>query len=181
MKNSLKSNKPKICFVSLNSYPLLKDMDLGYVGGAEIQQVEIARELKKRGYKISFITYGNYYSNNESFDGMKIFFAYERNHVKDYSILKKAYYIYKKMKEIDADVYYYRAGSPGIIPLFVKLLNKKIILHIASDAQIMGRMINTKNKIEGLLAKIGNWLDIKLSDVIISQNNYQKLLLKEKQ
>jgi len=180
MKNSLKSSKPKICFVSLSSYPLLKDMDLGYIGGAEIQQVEIARELKKRGYKISFITYGNYCNNNESFDEIKIFFAYERNHVKDYSILKKAYYIYKKMKEIDADVYYYRAGSPGIIPLFVKLLNKKIILHIASDAQITSIMINTKNKIEGILAKIGNWLDIKLSDVIISQNKYQKLLLKDK-
>lgn len=121
----IKLKNIKICFVSLGSYPILKGINLGYIGGAEVQQVEIAKELKKRGYEISFITYNADHDNENSFDEMQIFFVYNRNHTKEYCILKKAFLIYKKMKEVNADIYYYHAGSPGIIPLFAKLQKKK--------------------------------------------------------
>ena len=173
-------NKIKICFVSLNSYPLLKKFDLGYAGGAEIQQVAISKKLAEKGYNIIFITYGTGNSIETESCGIKILQTYSRSHAKDINLFKKIYYLYLKMQAADADIYYYHAGSPGIVTIIAKLLRKKIVYHIASDALIIEKNIIKKNLIENILGKIGNWIDIKLSNAIISQNNFQKLLLKKK-
>lgn len=175
-----KNDNLKICFISLSAYPLLTGKDLAYTGGAEVQQVEIAKELKKRGYEISFITYGADHDNENSFNEIPIFPAYDRNHVKDYGILKKAFFIYKKMKEVDADIYYYHAGSPGVITLCAKLLKKRIVNHIASDAQVTGESLIKKKLLINLLLKIGNLLDLKLSDIVVSQNEFQRSELKNR-
>jgi len=47
----------KVCFLSLSAYPILSKANLGFVGGAELQQVFIAKELQSRGYEVSFVTY----------------------------------------------------------------------------------------------------------------------------
>ena len=109
MNKTFENQKIKICFVSLNSYPLFTKKKLGYVGGAEVQQVKIAKELKKRGYAISFITYGFENNKREIVDGIDILPAYDRND-KNLSFLKKIICIWRKMKEADADVYFYRVG-----------------------------------------------------------------------
>jgi len=185
MYKKLEKQKIKICFVSLNSYPLLKDNvgeNYRYVGGAEIQQLQIAKELKKRGYEISFITYGE--KNNEvqsrNANGIDILPAYNRNQIENISFFRKIFHIWRKMKEIDADIYYHRAGSTGIIGFFCRLNKKKVIIHLASDADVTGEMIINKNTVIALLNKIGNWLDIRLSDIIISQSHFQKSKLKER-
>jgi hypothetical protein len=47
-----------ICFVSLKSYHLLtKDRDSMGMGGAELQGLLISRELVRRGYTVSIITF----------------------------------------------------------------------------------------------------------------------------
>ncbi len=49
--------KPSICFVSLDNFAtLVDDPKFGHIGGAEMQQAIIGRELAKRGYRVSFIT-----------------------------------------------------------------------------------------------------------------------------
>jgi hypothetical protein len=47
----------KICFVSLNSISLLSKSSVEYMGGAEFQQVTLAKELLNRGHEIIFLTY----------------------------------------------------------------------------------------------------------------------------
>ncbi len=180
MNGKIKKDNLKICFVSLSSYPLLKGINSGYVGGAEMQQVEIAKELKKRGHEISFMTYGKNNDNKNSLDRIQIFSVYDRNHAKDYSILKKAFFIYKKMKEVDADIYFCRAGSPGISSIFCKLNKKILIKSIATDAEVARESLIKKNWFIDYLLKIANWLDLKLSDTIVSQSEFQKLKLKER-
>jgi len=179
MYKKLENEKLKICFVSLNSYSLLVEKKLGYVGGAEIQQVELAKELNRRGYEISFVTYGQNTFNKKLENGIEIFSAYNRDATSQLGVLTKAYIIYKKMKAVNADIYFYRAGSPGVIPIFVKLLHKKIIKSIASDAEVTGEIIIRKNNWASFLEKMGNWIDIKLSNVVVSQNNFQKSELKK--
>ena len=49
----------KICFVSLSAYPLLVGENMGFLGGAEMRLVRLAREVKRQGFEVSFITYGN--------------------------------------------------------------------------------------------------------------------------
>jgi len=48
-----------ICFVSPYSYPVLAKTHHQSVGGAEVQQVMISRELAKRGFDVSFVV-GDY-------------------------------------------------------------------------------------------------------------------------
>jgi glycosyltransferase involved in cell wall biosynthesis len=180
MKKKLIKQKLKICFVSLNSYPLLVNENLGYVGGAEIQQVELAKELNKRGYKISFITYGWDNTDSKKADGIDIIPVYDRKDANNLSFFKKTLIIWKKMKEIDANIYIYQAGSSGIVSLFGKINQKKIIRLIASDADITSENIIGENNITGLLFKFIMWFDIKLSDVVVSQNEFQKSKLKNR-
>lgn len=180
MEKELENIKFKICFVSLNSYPLLKGINLGYIGGAETQQILLAKELKKRGYKISFITYGEKNKNIEIVDDIEIFPAYERNNLKYLPFFRKAIYIIRKMKNVNADIYFYRSGSPGIISIFGKLLQKKVIYMISSDAVVCGEAINKKDLLRILLGKLAHFFDIKLSDKVIVQNNFQKSKLKER-
>ena len=170
----------KICFVSLSSYPLLTEEHLEYVGGAELQQVLLAKELKTRGYRITFITYGKNLGEIEKVSGIEIVPAYNRNDVNNLNFLRKVLCIWQRMKEVDADIYFHRAGSPGITSIFGKLHQKKVITLIASDSQVSGEVITKKSIIANFLIKIGNWFDIKLSATVISQNNFQKSKLKNR-
>lgn len=180
MKKGPERQKFKICFISLNARPLLKERNLGYVGGAEVQQVGLAKELVKKGHEISFITYGKDRDKIEKINGIKILSTYGRDEVNKLNFLRKMLIIWKKMKEIDADVYYYRVGSPGIVSFFGILANKFIINSIASDAEITGETIIKNNAYLSPLEKFLIWIDIKLSNITISQNNFQKAKLKER-
>ena len=158
---------------------MLINKDLGYVGGAEIQQVELAKELNKRGYKISFITYGDSHNSIEKINGIEIISAYDRIKSDNLSFIKKALLICKKMKEVDADIYFHRAGAPGITSIFGVICQKRVIDLIASYADVTGEVIIKQGVIEEFLEKIGNWFDIRLSDAVVSQNNFQKLKIKD--
>ena len=167
------NKKLKICFVSLNSYPLLIDKNLGFIGGAEVQQVILAKELKRRGYEITFITYGRENDEFNKYKGINVVPTYSRDEVNNVSFLRKALCIWRKMKEVDADIYFYRAGSPGITSIFGKLHQKKIVNLIASDSQVSAEDIIKKGALTCVLIRISNWFDIKLSSINISQNNFR--------
>ena len=47
----------KICFVALGAYPLLMGTNINYVGGPEIHQTSLARELVKHNFEVVFIVY----------------------------------------------------------------------------------------------------------------------------
>ncbi len=146
VKNNKYDNKKalKICFVSLNSSSLIFQSAENYIGGAELQQVIIAKELIKRRYDISFITYSDNQSlRYKKINNLTIIPTYPRDYNSRW--FKKALTIYKRMKEIDADIYIHRAGSPGIVSIFSFLHKKKMIKHIASDTDVTFRRIILEN------------------------------------
>ena len=52
------SGKPTVCFVALNAYAAhFGGHNSQHLGGAEVQQELIARELVKRGYRVSFVVF----------------------------------------------------------------------------------------------------------------------------
>lgn len=171
----LKKENKKICFVSLNSSSLLSNNHSGYIGGAEVQQVLIANELKDQGFEISFVTYGNNLSSE--FNGIQIFQIYNRSSLECISLFKKVWLIAYCLKKVDADIFTHRSGSPGITSLLARLKFKKSIIHISSDAKIMTKF-NFSN-ISQLLLSIGDFIDIKLADYIIVQNSFQQQKIKK--
>ena len=83
------------------------------------------------------------------------------------------------MKNINADIYFYRAGSPGIVSISCKLLQKKLIHMISSDAVVTGEAIIKNDLLSIFLGKMAQFFDIKLSDKVVAQNKFQKSKLKE--
>jgi glycosyltransferase involved in cell wall biosynthesis len=157
----------KICFISLSSYPLLADLDDGAIGGSEVQQVLIGKELKKKGYNISFITYKQE-NMKQDIDGVKIIpsYVYKENP----PLLKKIIAIWNAMKTAEADIYYHESGSPGVVTLLSKIMRRKSIFHIATNATIDNQCQFSD---ENFLSNIAEKLDLFFADLIISQNEYQ--------
>jgi len=172
-------NKEKICFISLSSYPLLLKVDQYNIGGAEIQQVEIAKELKNRGHEITFITYKVDTNNLQNHSDFRIISVYPRNKVNNLNLIKKFLFLWRKLKQVDSNIFFYRTGSPVIISLFCKLNRKKLVKSVASDSEVMLEFIHKKINIFRIIEKFGNWIDILLSDVVIVQNSFQKIRLKK--
>jgi len=178
MIKKVEKQKIKLCFVSLNAYQFF--MNKEYAGGAEAQQIELAKELHKRGYKISFITYGEKHTGRQIIDGIELIPTYSRSKTNTINLLKKLRCIWRKMKEVDADVYFYQAGSPGIVTFFARLCRKKVIILLASNADVTREIIIYKDSPMGYIYKIGRWLDIKLSTIVIAQNTFQQSKLQKR-
>ena len=69
--------KRKICFVSLNLYPLFDpECGIPFAGGAEVQQSIVARGLNNDGYIVSIVTHDYGQPDESVFDGVMIINAY---------------------------------------------------------------------------------------------------------
>jgi len=165
----------KICFVALESLPLLTlDENLKKVGGSELMQVLIGKELAKRGFQICFITYDEN-SKKENVNNIKIVKTVPRYN--NFSFLKNILLFWKSLKKADADIYFQGTGSAGIIPLFCIIHGRKYIKWIVSDSNLLFKRIHGNHPI---LLKISLYLDIKFAHRILVQNLFQKELIEKK-
>jgi glycosyltransferase involved in cell wall biosynthesis len=164
----------KICFVAFDSLPLLVSSEnLKYVGGSELKQVLVGRELAKRNFQISFITYDDNNEKKEINDITIITCPQSKN----YSSFKNAFIYWKSLKKANADIYIQGSGSAGIIPLFCILHGKKYVKWIVSDSNLLFERFRG---VHPLLRKITVYFDIKFAHKIIVQNSYQKNLIEKR-
>jgi glycosyltransferase involved in cell wall biosynthesis len=177
--------KPKICFVSPKIYPILvRDDKVELVGGAEVQQSIIVKELDKRGYDISVITM-DYGQNNlvKIGNNIKIYKASKENDgirfIRSFHPFSTS--IWKLMKKIDADIYYQRIASmlTGIVAYFCKKHNKIFIFSLAHDKDAVCEMTAEHNIISLFREKTIYRYGLTNADVVICQNQFQKNMLKK--
>jgi glycosyltransferase involved in cell wall biosynthesis len=170
----------KICFVSLSSYPTLASKNLGYAGGAEVNQVLLARELLKYGFDISFVadSEGQHDRGSvENIGGIKVIKTYSAADTAQFSLVAKARYVWKAMREANADIYCERAPS-GIVALFCYRHRKKFIYGINSDEY--AHKGNIRNIISNRFrAELGIRLSCKLASVIVAGNEFQAEAVKQ--
>ena len=167
----------KICFVALHAYPCLKnDFSIDErIGGAEIQQILIAREFKKRGLNISFITSDYGQKDEEIIDGIKV---YKASKPKEGFKFIRFFYpnlvkLWKALKRANAEIYYVRGAGfiPGVLALFSKMYGKKFVFGSASDTNFcLSKLKKTRLKRDLFLYVFG----LKRANAIIVQNNKQK-------
>lgn len=161
-----------ICFVSPYSYPVLAKKNMGYTGGAEVQQVILAKELLKHGFEVSFVTFGDGQVPIEYLDDIKVIKVYKREAASNLTLFSKAWCIWKAMRQANADIYFHETGSFGVVSLFCCLARKKFIRYVASDGDV------DKSRHLSFVQRFGNWLDFKLANMVIVQNEYQGKMLK---
>jgi glycosyltransferase involved in cell wall biosynthesis len=173
---SAKKNHCRVCFISLSSYPLLAGRDMGFVGGAEVLLVQLAKGIARQGFEVSFVTYSDGGDQVELIDGIKVIKAYKQQDALSLSPLKKVWHIWKALRVADADVYLEHPGLGGVVSLFCRLCHRKAILYIGSEAEVVKRRIVTNGK---LYFSLGHGFDIKAAHVVIAQSEYQRKMLRE--
>ena len=114
MSKTVPDCKPHICFVAPNAYPILAgDQDIQRVGGAEVQQVIIAKGLAGRGYRVSMICLDFGQGNQIEIDGIRVFRTFRLD--EGWPVLRfvwpRLFRIWSCLKRADADIYYQRAAG----------------------------------------------------------------------
>jgi len=161
----------------LNSYPILTGRDLGYVGGAEVEQVCLAKELVAQGYDVSFVTYRYGPNQVENVNGIEIIKTYESQKAGRTNVLLKYAHIWSSLKKARADLYFHEVGSTGVLPIFCYLHNKKFIYRIASDAVVLSQPLFGNCS---LIREFADTLEIRRANLVIAQSEFQRRTLRER-
>ncbi len=172
--------KHSICFVSLDNYATLVDDPMfGHIGGAEMQQTLIGRNLAKRGYRVSFITLDHSQDNELEIDGMRIIKAYAQNTgIRGLRFLHpRLTSLWRAMKGAHADVYYQRTrdSMTGIVAAFCRLHGRKFVFAAAHDYDCMTDPPCRQSAHERVLYHYG----LHRANLVIAQTMTQKRLLRE--
>lgn len=166
--------KIKICFISLNSYPLFDLKSKGYFGGSELQISLIVKELVKDSRFETSLIVGDYGQKNKiKRKNLKIYKCFRKKS----HIFKETLFFLKTLKEINADLYVERTVNMGvgIVSLFCKIFRKKFIYMVAHNWDCQK---NFPGEL-GTIAKSFYYFGLKRADLIISQTkDQQKRLLK---
>ena len=184
-KTKQTNEKIKICFVALSAYPLLAGKSIKRIIGPDVHTTLLAKELLKHNFEITFITYSDGGAPIEYIDDIEIIKIYNTTYCLNIlNIILKIFRIWNAMRKAKAHIYFHAGGVPGAVSPFCKLIRKKFIYEILSDALVNRELITRKIKEFKLskfsLATFGNWLDIKLADAIIVLNEFQNEMLKKK-
>lgn len=174
---SMRSLSLKICFLSLGSYPTLTGRNLGYAGGAEVEQAHLGTELVTQGYDICFVTYSYGQNPNENVNGIEIIKTYDCEKSSEINVFFKYKSIWHALKKANANIYFHESGSAGVLPLFCYVNRKKFVYRIPSDAIVLNKSLS---KNYSFSTKIVDVLETKRADVVVAQSYFQKRILKER-
>ncbi len=166
----------KICILSELAYPFLIGRG---GGGAELQMIILAKELIKRSYDVSFVTFEKTIKSYELIDGIKIYNPFNnRNSGNTYLYPQNIYKLFKILNKIDADIYIQRTTSPltGFIGFFTRLNNKIFLYSVSSDSDITNNLLFKSVKdLKNVFFRFG----VKHCSVVICQTTHQMNLLKQ--
>ncbi len=173
------TDKPSICFVALKAYGLLSGReDLHHIGGAEVQQVLIARELVRRGYLVSFVVLDHGQPDDEDVDGIRVLKAYRRDAgVRGVRFLHpRMTQSWSAMRRADADIYYQRnAGNEtGMVAWWCRRHRKRFVFAVAHDAQCERQLRFLDTLRERVLYRYG----LRQAATIVTQTVTQQKLMR---
>ena len=167
--------KRSVCLLAFNILPLISEKSQKkFIGGAELQQVNISRGLSKLGYDVSIVTVGPKNKRIINADGIKVITIKEIKNVKC-KLLKKLLNIrsiWAALKSADAEIYYTRAASyvTALLYFYSKLNKKKYIYAGAHDTDFIPGEELIRNKRDKILYEFG----LKRADKVIVQTQKQR-------
>jgi len=177
--------KIRICFFSMDAYCILAEKDSGNLGGAELQQVLLARELVKKGYDVSFIVADDGKSDTyEIKDGIKIY-KLKTIHLFGLKALSSIINLWKTIWLIKPDILYQRCAGEitGLIGIICVINRIKFVYSVASKSDVDGTIYHNsylvnQSSLAVFLQKKLYVIGLHLAKEIIVQSIEQQILLK---
>ena len=176
--------KLKICFFSINAYPLFNPDCKDIFGGAEIQLYQLAKKISEHDdFSVSFFVADVGQKPVERYGKIVVLKAYPIDNRKKnffrkiyHGIFKKLVFFFK-LTSLNPDVCVHRAAGieTGIICFFAKIFRRKFIYMVASLKDVDGGYAETY-RIRGKIYEYG----LKNTDLVLVQSKDQQKILKEK-
>lgn len=127
-----------VCFVAPYAWPVFSgDGGIEVVGGAEVQQAILARLFAAHGYRVSMICLDFGQPDGVQIDGVRVRKAFAA--ADGLPVLRflhpRLSTMWRVLREVDADIYYYRSASMwvGILAEFCRRHGKRLVYAGASD------------------------------------------------
>jgi len=170
----------RVCFVSLGLYPCLAgDYSSSQIGGAEVQQAQIARALVKQGVEVCAVTEDFGQTEGVNIDGVTIHKSYRSGD--GLPVLRffhpKLTSIYQALVAAKADIYYVRTASflAAVVSHYCRMKGKRWVYAGAHDTDFIPGKELVPNFRDRWLYRRG----LEKADRIIVQSDKQKILLKQ--
>jgi len=172
--------RPHVCFLAPTTWPTFAgDGKLGLVGGAELQQTLLAKNLAARGYRVSMISIDYGQQDGTEAHGVRICNMHKPN--EGIPVVRFVYprltSLWQALKRVDADVYYQRTAAvyTGYLAAFSKFYGKRSIYAGASDVDFIPKRQDITHRRDKLLFEYG----LRRVDRVIVQHEHQARLLRE--
>jgi glycosyltransferase involved in cell wall biosynthesis len=154
------------------------------IGGPDVHLFILTKELIKHNFQVTVILHDEGGAPVEHINGIEVIkINRDTYHLKILNIVLKLFRTWKAMRKANAHIYIHGGGMIGAASPFCKLIRRKFIYEIASDAlvhrELLRKVKEFNRSIFSSLAAFSYWPDIKLADAIIVQNKYQRTMLKK--
>ncbi|MCA9401731.1 MAG: glycosyltransferase family 4 protein [Candidatus Omnitrophica bacterium] len=177
VNNKKQHQKQTVCFVAQHVYPVLNPTKSNFIGGAEVQQVLLAKEFLQNGFNIEFVTQDYGQDDIEFIKGFKVIKTF--NPDRGVPVLRFFYPrltgIWSALKKSSADIFYVRSAGfiLAVVVCFAQLSHKKVVYCGADDRDFDLEKLRLPTFRDKVMYVFG----LKKANAIIVQNNTQKKLL----
>lgn len=137
----LPARRPAICFLAPNAFPVLSGAgDLPTIGGAEVQQAIVARELVRRGYRVSMVCRDFGQPEEVEVEGVTVFrsFRLEDGVPVLRFVWPRLVSTWRCLARADADIYYQRTAGmlTGVMAEFCRRAGRKSVFAAAGNPDL---------------------------------------------
>jgi glycosyltransferase involved in cell wall biosynthesis len=172
-------DKPHICFVAPDTWPVLSgDRSIESVGGAQVQQTLLAKELARRGYRVSMVCMDYGQADPVTVADVTVFKCHAP--IQGLPVVRffhpRLTGMWSALRRVDADIYYQRAAGvvTGVTAAFAKRHGRRFIYAAAHDLDL------ARDETWKLFQRRAGWRDrqlfqlgLKMADAIVVQHEGQ--------
>lgn len=170
---------PRVCFVGLLNLPVLAPEFAGRPsGGAQLQQVLLAKALARRGWPVSMIVADWGQSDGATWHGVRTIKAYGPD--EGLPVLRFLHPRWTKLQRAlaraDADVYYTScAGAElGQVALFARRKRRRVLFRLASNSDCDPKELLVEYRRDRYLYRYG----LARADLVLAQTAHQQEALR---
>jgi glycosyltransferase involved in cell wall biosynthesis len=169
---------PSVCFVGLMNLPVLvREYAHHGIGGMQVQQTLLARELVRRGFDVSMVVADLGQPDGATWDGITTWRTFKLT--AGLPVLRFIYprwtSIWAALKRADADIYYVSGAGMllGLVTMFARRYGRKVVYRLASTSDCHPDTICVRYWRDRKLFAYG----LERADLVLSQTPEQQRLM----